>query len=117
VSALSIEPLDEVHRQDLVYVAWRTMVLTSLGVLTVLALSFWGGTGERSYGYFAGMLVFAMGYLAAIDGDLRWLPGTEALLGSSAQANRIIGCGGILFSNLFQRAYLDLAAKLPLANR
>lgn len=116
-SPLSVEPLDQVHREDMVFMAWRSLVLTCLAVLAVLGLAFWGGTGERSYGYFSAMLVCAIGYLASISGDLRWMPGAETLFGSGPQANRIIACLGVMFSNLFQGSYLDLRRKSPLFDR
>ncbi|TYT25029.1 GGDEF domain-containing protein [Luteimonas viscosa] len=117
LTAVSVETLDEIHRQDLAHVAWRSLVLTSLAVLVILALAFWGGTGERSYGYFGAMLLCAIGYLAAIGGDLRWLPWADAVFGTSAQTNRLFGCSGVVFSNLFQRSYLDLPRKLPWFDR
>ncbi len=117
ITPLSIEPMDQVHREDLVFVAWRTMVLTTLSVLAVLGLAFWGGTGERSYAYFSAMLVCAIGYLSAINGDLRWVPGAEGLFGGSATANRVFGCLGVVFSNLFQSSYLDLRRKAPVLHR
>lgn len=117
VMTVGVESLDQVHREDLAYLGWRVMVLSSLSVLVVLALAFWAGTGERSYGYFAGMLVCTIAYLAALDGDLRWLPGAELVFGTTPQTNRTIGSLGIMFSNLFQRAYLDLRSKLPLCDR
>jgi len=43
-----------VHRADLVYVAWRTMILSSN---VVLALAFWAGVGERSFAFLALTLV------------------------------------------------------------
>jgi diguanylate cyclase (GGDEF)-like protein len=116
VMPVSIEPLDEVRRDDLAFVAWRSLVLTSLAVLAVLGLAFWGGTGERSYAYFSAMLACAVGYLAAVGGDMRWLPGAEHLFGSSA-TNRVLGSMGVVFSNLFQSAYLELRRKAPLLNR
>lgn len=117
LSPVSVEALDQVHRQDLVFVAWRSLVLTSLGVLAILGLAFWGGTGERSYAYFSAMLVCAVGYLAAVNGDLRWLPGAELVFGSGSRANRVLGCAGVVFSNLFQSAYLDLRRKAPVFDR
>lgn len=117
VAPVSVESLDRVHREDLVFVAWRSLVLTSLAVLAILGLAFWGGTGERSYAYFSAMLVCAIGYLSAVNGDLRWLPGADALFGSSARTNRVFGCLGVVFSNLFQASYLDLRRKAPVINR
>lgn len=117
VSPVSVERLDQVHREDLVFVAWRSFVFTSLAVLAILGLAFWGGTGERSYAYFSAMLLCAIGYLAAVNGDLRWLAGADALFGSGAKVNRVLGCMGVVFSNLFQGSYLDLHRKSPLINR
>lgn len=117
VSPVSIEPLDQVHREDLAFVAWRSLVLTGLAVLAILGLAFWGGTGERSYAYFSAMLLCAAGYLAAISGDLRWVAGADALFGSGAQVNRVLGCMGVVFSNLFQASYLDLHRKAPTMDR
>lgn len=117
VMPVSVELLDDIHRHDLAFVAWRTTVLSSLSVLVVLALAFWGGTGERSYGYFGAMLLCAIGYLVAVGGDLRLMPGAEDLFGASPRTNRLFGCVGVVFSNLFQRAYLDLPRKLPVMDR
>ncbi len=117
VMPVSVEPLDQVRRDDLAFVAWRSLVLTSLAVLAVLGLAFWGGTGERSYAYFSGMLVCAVGYLAAVGGDFRWLPGAEHVFGHSGVTNRMFGGMGVVFSNLFQSAYLELRRKAPLLNR
>ena len=117
VSPLSVEPLDQVHREDLVFVAWRSLVFTSLVVLAILGLGFWSGTGERSYAYFSAMLVCAIGYLASSSGDLRWIPGTEVLFGSGPRANRVFACAGIVFSNQFQAAYLGLRRRAPVFDR
>ena len=117
VSPLSIEPLDQVHREDLVFVAWRSLVFTTLGVLAILGVSFWGGTGERSYAYFSAMLVCAIGFLAAVNGDLRWIPGLDALFGAGPRANRVVGCLGVVFSNLFISSYLGLDRTAPAFHR
>ena len=117
VMAVSVEALDQVHREDLVFTAWRSTVLASLLVLVLLALAFWGGTGERSYVYFGAMLLCAIGYLVAVGGDLRWMPGAETVFGSSAQTNRLFGGLGVIFSNLFQRGYMELPRKLPFFSR
>src|SRR5690606_27650527 len=117
VSPLSIKPLDQVHREDLVYVAWRSLVFTTLAVLAILGLALWSGTGERSYAYFSAMLVCAIGYMAAVSGDLRWLPGADAVFGSGPVVNRVLGCLGVVCSNLFVSSYLDLRRKVPLIDR
>lgn len=114
---VSIEPMDDVMRDDLAFVAWRTFILSVLLVLALLAFAFWTGVGEASYGWFGGMLCFAMVYLVAIGGDLRMLPGSELLFGTTPQAHRIVGGLGVVCSNMFQRAYLDLPGRLPWVNR
>jgi diguanylate cyclase (GGDEF)-like protein len=114
---VTIEPLDDVRRDDLAFVAWRAFILSVLLVLVMLALAFWAGTGEPNYGWFGAMLCFAVLYIVSIGGDARMLPWADALFGSSARANRIVGGLGIICSNLFQRAYLDLPGKLPRIDR
>ncbi len=109
----SISRLDEVHREDLGFAAWRAFILSIMGVLVLLALAFWIGTGERSYGWFGGMLCFAVLYVISIGGDLRMLPFADVVFGSTPQTNRIVGACGIICSNLFQRSYLDLPRRLP----
>jgi len=117
VAPLSIEPLDQVLSDDLVYVGWRSMVFTTLAVLAILGLAFWGGTGERSYAYFSAMLVCAIGYQAAITGDLRWVPGLDVVFGAGPQVNRIFGGLGVVCSNLFIASYLALHRSAPMLNR
>ena len=114
---VSIESLDQVHRHDLAYVAWRVFVLSVLSVLVLLAFAFRVGTGDSSFAWFGAMLCFAVLYLVAISGDLRLLPGAETVFGSSTRANRVVGGLGVVCSNLFQRAYLDLRGKLPALDR
>lgn len=118
ISPLSIESLDQIHRADLVFVAWRSLVFTTLAVLAILGLAFWGGTGERSYAYFSAMLLCAIGFMAAVNGDLRWVPGLDALFGSAGErVSRVLGCLGVVFSNLFLSSYLGLGRTAPMFNR
>ncbi|GGK02579.1 GGDEF domain-containing protein [Luteimonas terricola] len=114
---VSIEPLHQVHRDDLVHVAWRAFVLAVLLVLALLAFAFRFGTGDSSFAWFGAMLCSAVLYLVAVGGDARLLPGAEIVFGSSTRANVIFGGCGVVCSNLFQRAYLDLRGKLPRLDR
>ena len=109
---LAIEPLAQVHRDDLAYVAWRTLVLSVLVLLALLAFIFRIGTGESSFAWFGGMLCFAVLYLVAVGGDARLLPGAGYLF-STTRAHVLVGGFGVVCSNLFQRSYLDLPGKLP----
>lgn len=114
---VSIEALDDVKRADLAFVAWRAFILAVLTVLVLLALAFWAGTGERSYGWFAAMLCFAVLYIVSVGGDVRGLPGADVLFGGSPRSNRFLAGLGIICSNFFQRTYLDLPRKLPVLDR
>lgn len=114
---VAVEPLAEVHRDDLAFVAWRAFVLSVLCVLALLAFAFRFGTGDASFAWFAAMLVFAVLYLLSLGGDARLLPGAETVFGSSTRANRVFGGLGVVCSNLFQRSYLDLRGKLPRLDR
>ncbi|MBJ6980991.1 diguanylate cyclase [Luteimonas sp. MC1572] len=114
---VSIESLDQVHRHDLAFVAWRVFVLSVLSVLVLLAFAFRVGTGDASFAWFGAMLFFAVLYLVSISGDLRLLPGADTVFGGSSRANRVVGGLGVVCSNLFQRAYLDLRGKLPALDR
>ena len=49
---VAVEPLAKVQRDDLAYVAWRTLVLSVLVLLAVLAFVFRIGTGESSFAWF-----------------------------------------------------------------
>ena len=109
---VSIEPLDAVHRDDLFHASWRASVLSVLLVLALLAFAFRFGTGDSSFAWFGAMLCFAVLYMVSLSADVRLLPGAEAVF-SSNRTNRIAGGLGIVCSNLFQRAYLDLRGKLP----
>ncbi|HEY4530024.1 MAG TPA: diguanylate cyclase [Luteimonas sp.] len=113
---VAVEPLAKVQRDDLAFVAWRTLVLSVLVLLAVLAFVFRVGTGESSFAWFGGMLCFAVLYLVATGGDARLLPGAEALF-STTRAHVLVGGFGVVCSNLFQRSYLDLPGRLPVVDR
>lgn len=113
---VAVETIAEAHRRDLAFVAWRSAVLSVLGVLSLLALAFRFGTGDPGLAWFSAMLAFAVLYLVSLGGDARFLPGAEAIFGS-VQATRVAGGLGVLCSNLFQRAYMDLPRKLRWLDR
>src|SRR5690606_15527221 len=72
-----LPPVAQVRRDELDYVGGGSMAFTAVALRAILGPAFWGGTGERSYAYFSAMLVCAIGYRAAITGDLRWVPGLD----------------------------------------
>lgn len=111
--AVSIEPLDEVHRADLTHVAWRTALLSSLALLALLALSFWAGLGERSYGWLAALLTLSLLYLASVGSDARSVPQLGLLLSSRGIGHGAFACLAVATSNIFFRLYLDIQRNLP----
>ena len=115
--ALSVQPRDAVHRADLAHVGWRTLILSSMVVLALLALAFWAGVGERSFVFLALTLGFASLYIAAMGGEARMLPWTDALFGRSPQGARVVACLGVVSSNAFMRMYLELRRIAPALDR
>jgi diguanylate cyclase (GGDEF)-like protein len=111
--ALAIEPLARVHRADLVHVAWRTAVLVSLGLLAVLALGFWWGIGERSYGYLLLTLLAQGAFFAISGGEVRVLPGLAEMAGGDPRLVRLFGLVAALSSLVFLIHYLDLRVRQP----
>lgn len=115
--AVSMHSRDEVHRADLDYVAWRTMILSAMVVLALLALAFWAGVGERSFAFLALTLVCAALYIAAMGGEVRAIPWLDALFGRDPRATRVVGCLGVMASNVFMRMFLDLRRQAPRLDR
>ncbi len=115
--AISIQSRDQVHRDDLRYVAWRSVILATLLVLAVLAVAFWAGLGDRSYGFFAANLAFAALYLMSMGGEWRDVPLVAEWLSGSPRPQRLFALIALVSSNLFQRVYLDLANRLPWLDR
>lgn len=115
--AVSVQSRDAVHRADLAHVAWRSAILTAMLVLALLAAGFWAGTGDRSYGFLAGMLLFGLVYVASVGGELRAWPVLGRMLAESPQLSRMGAFLGLLCSNLFQQRYLDMPRRLPVLSR
>ena len=114
---VSIQPLHAVHRQDLEHVAWRVMVLTAMGVLAVLALGFWVGLGERSYGFLALTLLSQALFLSLAGGELRSIEILGHALGDDPRMARVAGMLAVIASNTFLGFYLELSRKRPLLMR
>ena len=112
-----VEPLARVHRADLVHVAWRSAILISLLLLSVLALGFWIGIGERSYGYLLLTLFAQAAFFAAVGGEIRMVPGLPDSVLMDPRIPRLIGLVGALASVVFLVHYLDLRDRHPLLAR
>ena len=114
---VSVAPRDAVHRADRAHVTLRTAILTALLVLGLLAIGFWVGTGDRSYGYLSGMLLWALLFLITIGGEARGWPLLDDMLARSPQLSRFAALLGLLCSNMFQQRYLDMPRRLPLLSK
>lgn len=114
---VSVQPRDQVHRDDLAYVAWRTLILGTLVILLLLALSFWAGVGERSFVYLAVTLGSGALYLAASGGEVQGVPLLGWMFGHSPQPVRVVACVGVIASNYFMSMYLELGRHAPRLDR
>src|SRR5690606_12313527 len=114
---VSVAPRASVHRADRAHVTLRTAILTALLVLGLLAIGFWVGTGDRSYGYLSGMLLWALLFLITIGGEARGWPLLDDMLARSPQLSRFAALLGLLCSNMFQQRYLDMPRRLPLLSK
>lgn len=115
--AVSILPRDQVHRADLRHVAWRSMILTTIVVLAVLALAFWTGVGDTSFVFLSATLALSALYLATMGGEIRQVPWLGELLLAGPQAARAVASFGVAASNGFMLRYLDLAHMAPRLGR
>jgi len=114
---VSIQPLAEVHRADLVHVAWRSGVLVSLLVLAVLSLGFWIGIRERSYAYLMATLLAQVGYLATMGGELRVWPAAAEVFGTDPRTVRLFALLAVIAGNFFIGSYLELRTRQPRVQR
>jgi len=114
---VSIEPRDEVHRKDLIFVGGRMALLGSTAILLVLALAMWLRVRDANYAMFAVAMVSIMLYLAAVGGEMRFIPGLAQVFGSSSLPQRLVGGVGVIASNVFLWTYMDLRRQMPWAYR
>jgi diguanylate cyclase (GGDEF)-like protein len=115
--AASVQTLAQVHRADLWHVAWRSMILTAMVLLAILALSFWIGVGDRNFIHLALTMALSALYLATMGGEIRAVPWLSDLMSSGPQGARVAASLGVVASNLFLRRYLDLPASAPRLDR
>lgn len=114
---VAIVPRDAVHRADLRHVAWRSMILTTIIVLALLALAFWTGVGDSSFVFLSATLALSALYLATMGGEVRQLPWLGELLLSGPQGARAVASFGVAASNGFMLRYLDLVHLAPRLGR
>jgi diguanylate cyclase (GGDEF)-like protein len=114
---VSIEPRDRVHRNDLIFVGGRMALLGSTAILLVLAMAMWLRVRDSHYAMFTVAMVSIMLYLAAMGGEMRFIPGLAGIFGSSSLPQRLVGGVGVIASNVFLWTYLDLRRQIPWAYR
>ncbi|MDQ3206036.1 MAG: GGDEF domain-containing protein [Pseudomonadota bacterium] len=110
---VAIEPLDEVHRKDLLHVAWRTAVLSTMIVLSILALGFWIGVGERSYAYLMITLLAQVCYFLSVGGEWRGWPWMAEMVATDPRASQLFGLISLIASIHFLGFYLELRERQP----
>lgn len=108
---ISIDPLAQVHADDLRHVGWRTAALTGLLLLSVLALGLRIATGERGYAWLSLTLLAQCGFLATSGGEVRLLPWLAEAIGSDIRVARVLALTSVLSGLVFIDHYLDLRAR------
>lgn len=111
-SKISIQPLAQVQREDMRHVALRSVVLTAMGVVAVLAFGFWVGLRERGYAYLGLTLVLQILTLTADGGEMRVVPWLNEIAPDS-RANIVLNTAAVLASIRFLIFFLGLRATQP----
>ncbi|MFC3552180.1 diguanylate cyclase [Lysobacter cavernae] len=110
---VSIEPLAEVHRQDLAHVGWRMFVLSMMVMLSLLAVGLWIGIGDRSYLFLFLTLAAQMLYLVCIGGEVRALPWLAHWFSADLRMIRLVTMVAVIASSGFVAYYLNLSVRQP----
>lgn len=100
-------PVDPLYHSEIAHLVWRTVLLTSLAILAVVALGFGIGLGVRSYLYLALVVASQLLFLAGSGGELRLLPVVGHALGGNPVtlqvATLVAHLGGFLFIGHYLR--------------
>lgn len=110
---VAIVPLDEVHRRDIIHVAWRGAILGSITAMALLVASLWLRLRIAIYGCFTAYAVCILFYLAGFGGEARDLPWLGAVFGASPVPVRLAALFAGYFLIEYQRRYLDTARQTP----
>lgn len=111
-SKVLIQPLAQVQREDMRHVALRSVVLTAMGVVAVLAFGFWAGLRERGYAYLGLTLVLQILTLTADGGEMRVVPWLNEIAPDS-RANIVLNTAAVLASIRFLIFFLGLRTTQP----
>lgn len=115
-SEFSVLPLREVYAQDSHYDRARTVVLTSLAAVALLAIGYALSLRQRGYAYLAATLLAQIVSLAIEGGDFRsnaWL----AAFAMDRRTNILLNTAAVLASVRFLVFFLNLPTAQPRAAR
>ncbi|QWF15250.1 sensor domain-containing diguanylate cyclase [Lysobacter capsici] len=111
-SDVVIQPLAKVQREDMLHVGLRSVVLTAMGVVAVLAFGFWAGLRERGYAYLGLTLVLQILTLTADGGEMRVIPWLNQIAPDS-RTNIVLNTAAVLASIRFLVFFLGLRTTQP----
>jgi signal transduction histidine kinase len=114
---VALETRAQSQRQDARHIRIRSTLLTVMIVTGVLALGFGLGLGEKSYFYFAAMVLCQIAYMVLIGGDVRPVFAGADTLDWNLQSVRVVGLLGTIAGIEFMRVYLDLQKRQPVVHR
>jgi diguanylate cyclase (GGDEF)-like protein len=115
-SRVEIQPLARVQREDMMHVGLRSVVLTAMGVIAVLAFGFWIGLRERGYAYLGLTLVLQILTLTSDGGEMRVVPWLNEIAPDS-RTNIVLNTAAVLASIRFLIFFLGLRTTQPKAAR
>jgi diguanylate cyclase (GGDEF)-like protein len=115
-SRAEIQPLARVQREDMMHVGLRSVVLTAMGVIAVLAFGFWVGLRERGYAYLGLTLVLQILTLTSDGGEMRVVPWLNEIAPDS-RTNIVLNTAAVLASIRFLIFFLGLRTTQPKAAR
>ncbi|QWP75947.1 diguanylate cyclase [Lysobacter sp. K5869] len=115
-SKVEIEPLAMVQREDMMHVGLRSVVLTAMGVVAVLAFGFWIGLRERGYAYLGLTLILQILTLTSDGGEMRVVPWLNEIA-PDARTNIVLNTAAVLASIRFLIFFLGLRATQPRISR
>ncbi|MGO1069238.1 diguanylate cyclase [Lysobacter sp. CA199] len=115
-SRITIAPLAQVYEQDVAFGRMWMFVLTSLGIVAILAVAFWLCLRQRGYAYLALTLLAQMATLAIEGGEFRgtqWL----ATFAMDRRTNILLNTAAVWASVRFLIFFLSLPTHQPRISR
>ncbi|QCW25834.1 sensor domain-containing diguanylate cyclase [Lysobacter enzymogenes] len=115
-SQVEVEPLAKVQREDMMHVGLRSVVLTAMGVVAVLAFGFWIGLRERGYAYLGLTLILQILTLTSDGGEMRVVPWLKDIA-PDTRTNIVLTTAAVLASIRFLIFFLGLRTTQPRVTR